>query len=59
VTRVGDAVLGCRALRKRFGELEAVRGISFNVGEEETYGLLGPNGAGTSPSPSSAPGSPS
>jgi ABC-2 type transport system ATP-binding protein len=40
------AVLECQGLRKRFGELEAVRGISFTIAEGETYGLLGPNGAG-------------
>ena len=41
-----NPVLECIDLRKRFGELEAVRGISFNIGPGETYGLLGPNGAG-------------
>jgi ABC-2 type transport system ATP-binding protein len=40
------AVLECRGLRKRFGEIEAVAGIDFQVAEGETYGLLGPNGAG-------------
>ena len=39
-------VLICRELRKRFGDLEAVRGVSFEIAQGETYGLLGPNGAG-------------
>jgi ABC-2 type transport system ATP-binding protein len=30
----------------RFGELEAVGGVSFAVGRGEVFGLLGPNGAG-------------
>ncbi|HKB94041.1 MAG TPA: ATP-binding cassette domain-containing protein [Gaiellaceae bacterium] len=30
----------------RFGDVEAVRGISFTVDSGESFGLLGPNGAG-------------
>ena len=33
-------------LRKSYGALEAVRGISFAIGAGECFGLLGPNGAG-------------
>ena len=33
-------------LKKRYGALEAVRGISFTVAEGEVFALLGPNGAG-------------
>jgi ABC-2 type transport system ATP-binding protein len=33
-------------LRKSYGTVEAVRGISFTVEEGEVFGLLGPNGAG-------------
>src|SRR5665811_630687 len=39
-------VLTCEGLRKRFGEIEAVRGVSFEIAPGESYGLLGPNGAG-------------
>jgi ABC-2 type transport system ATP-binding protein len=35
-----------RDLRKRYGEVEAVRGIDFEVERGEVFGLLGPNGAG-------------
>jgi ABC-2 type transport system ATP-binding protein len=33
-------------LRKSFGGLEAVRGVSFEVAAGEIFGFLGPNGAG-------------
>jgi ABC-2 type transport system ATP-binding protein len=33
-------------LVRRFGELEAVKGVSFEVAEGDVFGFLGPNGAG-------------
>jgi ABC-2 type transport system ATP-binding protein len=35
-----------RALSKRYGKLEAVRGITFDVNHGEMFGLIGPDGAG-------------
>jgi ABC-2 type transport system ATP-binding protein len=35
-------------LRKSFGEIAAVKGVSFTVEKGESFGLLGPNGAGKS-----------
>jgi ABC-2 type transport system ATP-binding protein len=35
-----------RDLWKRYGAVEAVRGITFDVGEGEIFGLIGPDGAG-------------
>jgi ABC-2 type transport system ATP-binding protein len=46
-TAVGaDAVIRVEELRKVYGELVAVDGISFEVSRGEVFGLLGPNGAG-------------
>jgi ABC-2 type transport system ATP-binding protein len=35
-------------ITKRYGDFEAVKGITFDVAEGEIFGLLGPNGAGKS-----------
>ena len=40
------AVITAEKLVKRFGQLEAVRGIDLEVREGEIFGFLGPNGAG-------------
>jgi ABC-2 type transport system ATP-binding protein len=40
------AAITVRDLRKAYGELHAVDGVSFEVGEGEFFGILGPNGAG-------------
>jgi ABC-2 type transport system ATP-binding protein len=47
LTPEGDApAVAVRDLRKSYGALEAVRGISLAIGAGECFGLLGPNGAG-------------
>jgi ABC-2 type transport system ATP-binding protein len=33
-------------LKKRYGEMQAVDGVSFHVDKGEIFGILGPNGAG-------------
>ena len=41
-----NSIIEAKNLRKQFGELTAVDGISFTVSQGESFGLLGPNGAG-------------
>jgi ABC-2 type transport system ATP-binding protein len=40
--------LAVKGLRKRYGAVEAVGGVDFNVRENEIFALIGPNGAGKS-----------
>jgi ABC-2 type transport system ATP-binding protein len=41
-----DPILEVRSLRKRYGRVVAVDGVSIAVDEGEAFGYLGPNGAG-------------
>src|SRR5438128_5577340 len=43
-----DAAIATEQLVKRYGEIEAVRGIDLSVMPGEIFGFLGPNGAGKS-----------
>ncbi len=43
---MSEPILVAQDLRKSFGEIEAVKGISLRVARGEVFGLLGPNGAG-------------
>jgi ABC-2 type transport system ATP-binding protein len=41
-----SVLAACDGLVKRFGDVTAVDGLSFEVPEGDVFGLLGPNGAG-------------
>src|SRR5947199_3288533 len=44
--RAQAPAIAVRALTKNFDEVQAVRGIDFEVAPGEVFGFLGPNGAG-------------
>jgi ABC-2 type transport system ATP-binding protein len=46
VSARAEPVIRVRGLTKRYGDVEAVAGIDFEVAKGEVFGLLGPNGAG-------------
>jgi ABC-2 type transport system ATP-binding protein len=46
VTASTEPVIRVRGLTKRYGDVQAVDGIDFDVARGEIFGLLGPNGAG-------------
>jgi sodium transport system ATP-binding protein len=39
-------VIALQGVKKRFGKVEALRGVTFEVADGQVTGLLGPNGAG-------------
>ena len=46
MTDVSDVLVRVRDLRKSYGSIRAVDGISFEVSGGDILGFLGPNGAG-------------
>src|SRR5262245_66648117 len=42
----GDSAITVRGLVKRYGALEALRGVDLDVHAGEIFGLIGPDGAG-------------
>ncbi len=45
---MADSVVTVDGLRKRYGDVQALDGVTFDVQRGEIFGLVGPNGAGKS-----------
>ena len=45
---MNNPVLSLDGVRKSFGPVEIIRGVSLDVGEHERHAIIGPNGAGKS-----------
>lgn len=45
---MANPIIQVKNLHKKYGDFEAVKGLSFEVMQGEIFGLLGPNGAGKS-----------
>jgi ABC-2 type transport system ATP-binding protein len=43
-----DTILSIKNLNKRYGSLQALRNVSFEIKKGNVYGILGPNGSGKS-----------
>jgi len=46
MTQSGEPVIRVTDLKKHYGDVKAVDGVSFEVARGEVFGMLGPNGAG-------------
>ena len=43
---ISTTAIHCESVSKKYGEIEALKGINFDVKEGEIFGIIGPDGAG-------------